>query len=158
MYQQNPFKNKISSEFACRLKNLAPQQKVSVIVFLDVEQAGRRNNSRLSRAERRVAMEAIRHSAKLALDYIRKIIQDFGGKELADPDVLGSVPIEISAAGVKALAASDAVKAVVEEQKIHPNHEFNSVYVSEPIQSVIEEPKIHPDNLYNSVYSRTYDF
>ena len=157
MYQQNSFKNKISSEFACRLKNLAPQQKVSVIVFLSVD-SGRRNNSRLSRAERRVAMEGIRHSGKQALDYIRKIIQDFGGKALADPDVLGSVPIEITAAGVKALAASDAVKAVVEEQKIHPNHDFNSVYVSEPIQSVMEEPKIHPDNLYNSVYSRTYDF
>lgn len=157
MYQQNSFKNKISSEFACRLKNLAPQQKVSVIVFLSVD-AGRRNNSRLSRAERRVAMEGIRHSGKQALDYIRKIIQDFGGKQLADPDVLGSVPIEITVAGVKALAASDAVKAVVEEQKIHPNHDFNSVYVSEPIQSVMEEPKIHPDNLYNSVYSRTYDF
>ncbi len=157
MYQQNSFKNKISSEFACRLKNLAPQQKVSVIVFLSVD-SGRRNNSRLSRAERRVAMEGIRHSGKQALDYIRKIIQDFGGKQLADPDVLGSVPIEITVAGVKALAASDAVKAVVEEQKIHPNHDFNSVYVSEPIQSVMEEPKIHPDNLYNSVYSRTYDF
>ena len=157
MYQHNSFKNKISSEFACRLKNLAPQQKVSVIVFLEVHNVGRRNNSRLSRAERRVAMEGIRNSAKQALDYIQKILQDFGGKELADPDVLGSVPIEITVAGVKALAASEAVKAVVEEQKIHPHHGINSVYTTEPIQSVIEEPKIHPDNQYNSVYSRTYD-
>ncbi|WP_407895955.1 hypothetical protein [Scytonema sp. NUACC26] len=87
-------------------------------------------NPRLSRAERRATMEGIRNSATQALSYIKKIIQDFGGQELAErPDALGSIPIEISAAGVKALAASDAVKAVLEEQEIVPANGINRVYI-----------------------------
>ncbi|MBP5974259.1 hypothetical protein HW132_16305 [Brasilonema sp. CT11] len=123
-------KNKISSEFACRLNNLAPQQKVSVIVFLKLENLDKPISLRQSRAERKAAMEGIRNSAKQALDYIRKIIQDFGGTQLAEsPDVLGTIPVEISAAGVEALAASDAVKAVVEEQDLIPANTTNRFYI-----------------------------
>lgn len=123
-------KNKISSEFACRLNNLAPQQKVSVIVLLKLDNFDNPVNCRLSRAERRAIMEGIRNSANKSLDYIRKILQDFDGKQLAEsPDVLGSIPIEISVAGVKALAASEAVKAVMEEQEIVPPHSINRVYI-----------------------------
>lgn len=133
MYSNNTTfkKNKISSEFACRLGHLAPQQKVSVIVFLKLESNfDNPVNSRLTRAERRATMEGIRNSATQALGYIKKIIQDFGGKELAErPDALGSIPIEISAAGVKALAACDVVKAVLEEQEIVPANGINRVYI-----------------------------
>ncbi|BAZ20478.1 hypothetical protein NIES4073_13540 [Kalymmatonema gypsitolerans NIES-4073] len=122
-------KNKISSEFACRLNNLAPQQKVCIIVFLKLENLDK-PMSRQSRIERKAAMEGIRNSAKQALGYIHKIIQDFGGKQLADsPDALGSIPVEISAAGVEALAESDAVKAVVEEQEIVPANDTNRFYL-----------------------------
>ncbi|GAB1538656.1 hypothetical protein NUACC21_13190 [Scytonema sp. NUACC21] len=123
-------KNKISSEFACRLSNLAPQQKVSVIVLLKLENFDEPVNCRLSRAERKATIEGIRNSANKSLGYIRKILQDFGGKQLAEsPDALGSIAIEISVAGVKALAASDAVKAVMEEQEIIPPHSMNRVYL-----------------------------
>jgi hypothetical protein len=122
-------KNKISSEFACRLNNLAPQQKVCIIVFLKLENLDK-PMSRQSRIERKAAIEGIRNSAKQALDYIHKIIQDFGGKQLADsPDALGSIPVEISAAGVEALAESDAVKAVVEEQEIVAANDTNRFYL-----------------------------
>lgn len=123
-------KNKISTEFACRLSHLAPQQKVSVIVFLQLDNLDRTVGVRLSRDERKRAMEGVRNSAKQALSYIRKIVQDFGGKQLAEnPDALGSIPIEISADGVKALADSDAVKAVLEEQEIVPAHDTNRFYI-----------------------------
>ncbi|WP_414588856.1 hypothetical protein [Scytonema sp. PCC 10023] len=122
-------KNKISSEFACRLNNLAPQQKVCIIVFLKLENLDK-PMSRQSRIERKAAIEGIRNSAKQALEYIHKIIQDFGGKQLADsPDALGSIPVEISAAGVEALAESDAVKAVVEEQEIVAANDTNRFYL-----------------------------
>jgi hypothetical protein len=42
---------------------------------------------------------------------------------------LGSIPVEISAAGVKALAASDAVKAVLENQEIVPANGINRIYI-----------------------------
>lgn len=123
-------KNKISTEFACRLSHLAPQQKVSVIVFLQLDNLDRTVGARLSRDERKRAMEGVRNSAKQALSYIRKIVQDFGGKQLAEnPDALGSIPIEISADGVKALADSDAVKAVLEEQEIVLAHDTNRFYI-----------------------------
>jgi hypothetical protein len=108
--------NKISSEFANRLRNLEPQQTVRVIVLLKVENFNPRCGYRQSPAERKAAIEGIRNSGKHALNYIRKILQDFGGKELnEDPGPLGHIPVEISAAGVNALAASDAVKAVMED-------------------------------------------
>lgn len=131
MYHNNTIsKNKISSEFACRLNNLAPQQKVCIIVFLKLENLDQPINSRQSRIERKAAMEGIRNSAKQALSYIHKILQDFGGRQLADsPDALGCIPVEISAAGVEALAESDAVKAVVEEQEILPAKDTNPFYI-----------------------------
>ena len=121
MYQHKPFnKNKISSEFANRLNNLQPQQKVRVIVLLKFENRGKKSGCHQSLIERQATMEAIRNSAKQALSYIRKIIQDFGGKQLADsPNVLGQIPVEISAAGVNALAESEAVKGVMEDQPIY---------------------------------------
>ena len=126
MYQHNPFNHKISADFANRLSNLHPQQKVRVIVFLYVDK-GKNCGARQSPAERKAAIEAIRKSAKLALDYIFKIIQEFGGKPLAeDPGALGQIPIEISAAGVNALAESDLVKAVLEDQQISPGDGIES--------------------------------
>ncbi|WP_243147240.1 hypothetical protein [Scytonema sp. UIC 10036] len=99
-------------------------------MFLKLENFDSPVNSRLTRSERRATMEGIRNSAAQALGYIKKIVQDFGGKELAErPDALGSIPIEISAAGVKALAASDVVKAVLEEQEIVPANGTNRVYI-----------------------------
>lgn len=123
MYQHNPFKHKkISAEFASRLNTLHPQQKVRVIVFLHLDSVGKGKSSRQSSADRLAAMEGIRNSARQALGYIGKIIQDFGGQQLADnPNVLGCIPIEITAAGVNALTESDVVKAVMEDQQILPS-------------------------------------
>jgi hypothetical protein len=48
-----------------------------------------------------------------------KIIEDFNGHKLAEQaDLLGSIPIEISVAGIKALTESDAVKSILEDQAI----------------------------------------
>jgi hypothetical protein len=124
-------KNKISSEFACRLRDLSPQQKVNVLVFLEVGEGEKAmRNSRQTHAERKAARELIRNSASKALNYVQNIIHDFGGKQLAEnPNALGCIPVEISAAGVNALAASDAVKVVMEEQKIHPENGTNSYFI-----------------------------
>lgn len=131
MYQHNLFNgNKISSEFAHRLSCLQPQQKVRVVVMLKFDNGVRNSVTRRQSPSERVAkVEGIRTGAKQALSYIRKIIQDFGGKQLAeDPGALGTIPVEISAAGVKALAQSDAVKAVMEDQQIYPGDGFDTYY------------------------------
>ncbi|MBH8563706.1 hypothetical protein I8748_16155 [Nostoc sp. CENA67] len=120
-----PNPNKVSPEFASRLSNLEPQQKVRVIVLLQVQDAENLTNKRQSRNERQAAIKAMRESAEQALGNIVEIIQKFDGQQLSEhADLLGSILIEITVAGVNALAESKAVKAVIEDQSIYPIHSF----------------------------------
>ncbi|WP_445633313.1 hypothetical protein NSTC745_04965 [Nostoc sp. DSM 114161] len=122
-----PNTKKLSPEFAARLTSLEPQQKVRVIVLLQVQDAQTSLNKRQSRSERQAAIKAVRESAKQALENIVEIIQNFDGQPLTEhPDLFGSIPLEISVAGVNALAESEAVKAVMEDQSIYPIHLSNS--------------------------------
>ncbi len=98
-------------------------KKVRAIVLLQIENPEPKREQRLSRAERQAAILAVRRSAEASLDNINETIDRFDGKLLADrPDALGSIPIEITVAGINALARSDAVKAIIEDQPIYPEH------------------------------------
>jgi hypothetical protein len=135
---------KISPEFATRLNRLEPQQRVRVMVLLQsdtsqldtsqstdsasLKSVTRSNpashsssmpHGRQSHRERRAQIQAIRQSSGRSLDSISRILQRFGGCLLATrPDALGAIPVEITAAGVKALATSEAVKAILEDQAV----------------------------------------
>jgi hypothetical protein len=114
-------RNKLNPEFAARLTQLAPHQKVRVVVLLHSKGAGNLNGKRQSRLERQSTIQSVRESAAQSLANIDGIIQHFEGKFLMDcPDALGSIPIEITAAGIDALTKSEAVKAVMENSSIHP--------------------------------------
>jgi hypothetical protein len=110
---------KISPEFASRLDRLGPRQRVQAILLLrtDVEDA----SSRRQRGdEREATIEATLKSADRALRNVDDILTRFDGQRLADrPDVLGSIPVEATPAGIKALASSEWVSAVLEDQEIH---------------------------------------
>jgi hypothetical protein len=112
--------DKLSPEFAGRLRQLRSGEKVRAMVLLESPRAagsGRRQTA----AERNAAMAAVRESGAENLLAVDAILRRFGGERLADrPNVLGAVPVEITAAGVHALAASEAVKAVLEDQAIRP--------------------------------------
>ena len=111
---------KISPEFAGRLSRLRPEEKVRAIVLLTTPQASR-TTRRQCAAERKAAVDAVRESAGENLGAVDAILDRFGGERLAErPDVFGSVPVVITPAGVYVLAASDAVKAVLEDQAVHP--------------------------------------
>lgn len=112
-------KDKISPGFKARLERLVPQQKVRVIVLLRTNEAGKAHRRRQSREERQTAIEAIRKSAERALMDIDSILKRFGGQRLATtPDALGSIPVKTTAAGIATLAASEHVKAILEDQAI----------------------------------------
>lgn len=114
-------RSKISPEFAGRLTSLAPQDKIRVIVLLQTPITNDASQNRLSRAERGVVMKNIRQSSSEALKRINKIIKDFEGRKLTKQvNSLGSIPIEITVAGVDALAESDAVRFIIEDQGISP--------------------------------------
>lgn len=112
-------RNKLNPEFAARLNQLAPDQKIRVIVLLQVEETANLNRNRQLWIERQAAIQSVQISAAQSLANIDCIIQHFDGRSLVDhPDLLGSLPIEINAAGVNALTKSDAVKAVMEDRSV----------------------------------------
>ena len=110
---------KISPAFSARLARLQPQQKIRAMVLLHVDVPGKLSGQRQSRAERQAMIERIRESVEPALTEIDDILDHYTGKRLAaSVNALGAVPIETTAAGINALAASDRVKAVLEDQAI----------------------------------------
>jgi len=118
--KDKPQNNKISSEFAARLDGFGPKQKVRAIVLLRAKGGGKATRGRQSRTERRAAIEAMRKSAEQGLGDVDRILERFDGQRLTSPDALGSIAVETTAAGIKALAASEWVKIIIEDQKIYP--------------------------------------
>jgi hypothetical protein len=114
-------RNKLNPEFAARLNQLAPHQKVRVVVLLQSSRAENPDGKRQSHLERQATIQSLRESATQSLANINEIIQHFEGKLLMDyPNAWSTISIEITAAGIDALVKSDAVKAVIEDRSIYP--------------------------------------
>ena len=118
-----PQNAKISREFATRLNRLDPKQKVRAIVMLRARENGPAPTRSESRESRQAIIDEIRRSANEALPEIDKILERFEGKRLANEvNALGAIPVEATAAGIVALAASNHVKAILEDQPITSLH------------------------------------
>ena len=118
---------KISREFSVRLGRLNPRDKVRAIVMLRPEANGMARTRRPSRSERQSAANWAKQSAEAALPLIDQILERYDGHRLAEhPDLLGTIHVETTADGVFALADSDCVKAIMEDQNILPNKTSNS--------------------------------
>lgn len=110
---------KISDEFAARLKRLAPGEKVRVILMLDTPDASSASEGGPRRRNRQEARDLIHNSAERALGDIDGILKRFDGQRLAEsPSVLGTIPVEATAAGIAQLGACKHVKAILEDQPI----------------------------------------
>jgi len=113
-------KKKISPEFAARLEHLGPREEVRAIVLVRTSGAQGPTDAPQSREGRKAAVKATRRSAEQAMEDIDGILARFHGQRLADhPDALGSLPVETTAAGIKALTSSQWVQAIMEDQPIH---------------------------------------
>ena len=111
---------KISAEFASRLARLGPEDSIRAVVMLPLGETGNRDRKRQNRAERQAAIKATRETASQAFEELGEILKHLGGKCLSDsPDALGSVLVETTGDGVCALAASDNVRAILEDQAVH---------------------------------------
>jgi hypothetical protein len=118
---------KISREFAQRLQRLGPTQSVHALVMIDAEAASgpaedasvRSARPRLKGAERGRRASQVRETAAGALPEVDRILERYHGRRLAGAvNPLGFVPVVTTPAGLRALAASDRVKAILEDQKI----------------------------------------
>ena len=107
-------KSKISDEFSSRLDHLKPRDTVRAILLLHTPVA-----AKFKGKTREHRIRAIQDAAEQALDGIDDILHRHKGQRLAEhANALGSVPVETTAAGIKALAASEHVKAILEDQPI----------------------------------------
>jgi len=114
---------KISTEFARRLKALGPADRVQAVLLLEVPGSGRRAGTRTSVAERAKVLGAIDAAGERAVPEIDRILKDHGGRRLAErANALGSLPVETTPSGLRALAASGQVRAIIEDQLISLVH------------------------------------
>ncbi len=114
--------SKISREFSRRLDRLQPRDKVRAIVLLRAEgNGGGGAGGRPSCAERQDVAEHVSQAAEAALPEIDRILKRFDGHRLAEhPNAVGAIPVETTVGGVIALADSDCVKTILEDQNILP--------------------------------------
>jgi hypothetical protein len=112
---------KISPELDKRLAALSTEDRIHAIVLLELPRDRDRDSggARPTRAQRREIMHRLRDHGEQVLPEIDSVLTRFGGHRLADQvNALGSLPVETTAAGFRALAASDRVKAILEDQPV----------------------------------------
>ena len=110
---------KISPELDRRLSALPTNGKIHAIVLLDATAGLGVAKRRPTRAQRGKTLQLLQANTEQLLPEIDSILANFSGHRLADqPNALGSLPVEATEAGIRALAASDRVKAIVEDQQV----------------------------------------
>jgi exopolyphosphatase/pppGpp-phosphohydrolase len=110
-------KEKLSPQFRARLSHLAATSHVPVVVLLGSSgtiSSGRR----LSAQERQEAIDNFRGSATEALNAIDKLLSQFSGRRISEPNSLGIITVETTPAGIEALIELPQVKAVLEDQPL----------------------------------------
>ncbi len=108
----------ITDEFAAKLDRLGAEQPVRAMVMLQTGEEGEPSR-RQSWQERRRIIEEVRLASRSSLPDIDRILALHDGKRLSDDvDALGSIVVETTAEGIKALATSEHVKAILEDKSI----------------------------------------
>ncbi len=112
--QQSP---SISREFATRLNRVDAKKKIRAIVMLRTDNGA--SSTRPTRQQRKGFVRKARKTAGAALPSIDRILKRHHGKRLSeDVGPLGNIVVEAPPDGIRALAASEHVKAVLEDQSI----------------------------------------
>jgi hypothetical protein len=114
---------KISPEFDRRLRSLRPADRVQALLLLAIPGRSRRLGTRTSAAERAEVAGEIAAAADQGVLEIDRILRDHGGRRLEDRvNALGSLPVETTPSGLRALAGSARVRAILENQPISEVH------------------------------------
>jgi hypothetical protein len=112
-------KPKISPQFARRLAELAPDAIARAVVLLDIGPAPAVEQGRPSKAARRAIAESIQKATEPALAEVDRLLECSGGRRVRQgPDLFGSVPVEAPARTLLALAESEHVRALLEDQPL----------------------------------------
>lgn len=110
--------SKISREFASRLEQLEPDEKVRAILMLETNKP-KSILRRPTKTARRASLKTTRESVAKVLPDIDRILKRYHGKRLKGGiDALSAIPIITTAAGIDALTGSEHVKAILEDQAL----------------------------------------
>ena len=104
----------MSDPFEARLRGLRANAKVRAVVMLQREQPVKSEPR-----ERADEVRRVRESARAALEEVDEILAQFHGRRLADePNALGYISVETTPAGIRALARSNSVRGIIEDQPV----------------------------------------
>lgn len=106
-------RDKLSGGLRRRLAQMKADRPVRAVVLLEAATPAGRGQ------DRQEAIRAVRKSAATAKTALGPLLLRVGGHWLDDePDALGSIGVETTPAGLFALADSDYVKAILEDQRV----------------------------------------
>jgi hypothetical protein len=103
--------SKISAALEERLSRLGATDTLRAIVLLALPEADRT----LGRAER---VRETKDAAAVAVREIDDILAQAAGRRTGEPNALGSIAVETTVAGIRALARSEQVRAILEDQRM----------------------------------------
>lgn len=110
---------KVSPEFAARLGQVPPDQQISAIVLLNGPDRMPAAAGRRTAVRRKKSIDAVRVAGSPALQEIKAILKQQGGKLLSSKvSVLGSIPVVTTVSGLHEIAALPRVKAIMDNQRI----------------------------------------
>jgi hypothetical protein len=98
----------------------APSRIVRAVILLNTTTSSEADGGkRPNRSRREATIDEIRRSASEALSVIDEILTRFDGRRLSDvPTALGTIAVETTGEGIAALAKSEHVKAVMQDQPV----------------------------------------
>ena len=109
----------LSPHLRSRLVALSPTESVRVILALGERAAAELPAKRLTTEERNARIAATRKAAVAVFEDIDAILRVNGGRRLGDrPTALGTITVEATAKGVHALANSEHVAAILDDQPV----------------------------------------
>jgi hypothetical protein len=115
-----PSHQKISDEFAARLAKSRAGKKLQAILLLQSPGAPLPANNRRPTAQQRSRrmLEFGTGSAEIVRE-IDHLLTQFDGRRLSEaPSSIGTLPVETTAAGIRALATLPSVKSIMEDQPV----------------------------------------
>ncbi len=105
-----------------RQKKVGPESSgiVRAVILLNTASSSEGDaHKRPDRSRRQTVIDEVRRSASQSLTEIDEILARFDGRRLSDtPTALGTIIVETNAEGIAALAKSEHVKAVLQDQPV----------------------------------------
>jgi hypothetical protein len=109
----------IAETLRSKLRHARPNERLRVLVVLDLREFPDFETRNRRGAQRKRIIAEAKSAADSALPDIASVLRKYGGTRLRESsDALGTIPVETTPAGVRALADMSAVQSILEDQPL----------------------------------------